>query len=320
MRVMVLGGAGFIGSAFVRELNRRGFRPLVFDLLTYAGRPENLQGTEHDFIRGDVRGPELHEAIKSYRPDVVVNFAAETHVDRSIYSPQDFVTTNVLGVVNALEAARRHGFRYVHISTDEVYGEECSDEGSPLNPSSPYSAAKASADHFVKAYVRTYGVKAIIVRPSNNYGPRQHPEKLIPKAIIRTLLGLHVPVYGDGSQERDWIYVEDTARVIADLLDSAEWRGEAYNVPGNQRVKNIELLRLLGKVMGREVKVRFVSDRPGHDRRYCMRNTRLSYSVTPLEEGLRKTYEWYLNNRWWWEPLIKDRFFAEDEPWKAMGQ
>ena len=320
MRVIVLGGAGFIGSAFVRELNKRGLSPLVFDLLTYAGRLENLQGADYDFVRGDVRGPELHETIKSYRPEVVVNFAAETHVDRSIYAPQDFVTTNVLGVVNVLEAARRYGLRYVHVSTDEVYGESCADEGSPVNPSSPYSASKASADLFVRAYVRTYGVEAIIVRPSNNYGPRQHPEKLIPKAIIRTLLGLHVPVYGDGSQERDWIYVEDTARVIADIVDRAEWRGEVYNVPGNQRVRNLELLRLLGKVMGTELKLRFVSDRPGHDVRYCMRNTKLSYSVTPLEEGLRRTYEWYLNNRWWWEPLIKDRFFTEDEPWATRGQ
>ena len=320
MKVMVLGGAGFIGSAFVRELNARGVRPLVFDLLTYAGRLENLRGADYEFVRGDVRGPELHEAVRSYRPEFVVNFAAETHVDRSIYAPQDFVTTNVLGAVNALEAARRYGFRYVHVSTDEVYGERCADEESPLSPSSPYSASKASADLFVRAYVRTYGVEAIIVRPSNNYGPRQHPEKLVPKAIIRTLLGLHVPVYGDGSQERDWIYVEDTARVLADLLGRAEWRGEAYNVPGGQRVRNLDLLRLLGKVMGRELKLRFVSDRPGHDRRYCMTNTRLSYSVTPLEEGLRRTYRWYLENRWWWEPLVNDRFFLEDEPWRAGGQ
>jgi dTDP-glucose 4,6-dehydratase len=236
-------------------------------------------------------------------------------VDRSIYKPQDSVTTNVLGTINVLEAAKRFGFKYVHISTDEVYGEECGDEDSPLNPSSPYSASKASADLFVKAYVRTYNVNAVIVRPSNNYGPRQFPEKFIPKIIIRTLLGLHVPIYGDGKQERDWIFVEDTARIIADLLERAEWKGEVYNIPGKQTVSNLELVKLLSEVMGKEVRIKFVSDRPGHDRRYCM-NTRLSYETTPLKDGLRKTYEWYLENEWWWRPLIADKFFKEDEPWK----
>ena len=313
MKVSVLGGAGFIGSAFVRELNKRGIRPLVVDLLTYAGRLENLKDTDHEFVKADVRDQSIHEVLKEV--DVVVNFAAETHVDRSIYKPQDFVTTNVLGTINVLEAARRFGFKYAHISTDEVYGEECGDEDSPLNPSSPYSASKASADLFVKAYVRTYKVKAIILRPSNNYGPRQFPEKFIPKAIIRTLLGLHVPVYGDGKAERDWIFVEDTARIIADLLDRAEWKGEVYNIPGKQRVTNLDLLKLLGEVMGKEIKIKFVSDRPGHDRRYCM-NTRLSYETTPLKEGLRKTYEWYLENEWWWRPLIAEKFFKEDEPWR----
>jgi dTDP-glucose 4,6-dehydratase (EC 4.2.1.46) len=313
LKVAVLGGAGFIGSAFVRELNRRGIRPIVVDLLTYAGRLENLKDTDHEFVKADVRDQSIHEILK--QADLVVNFAAETHVDRSIYKPQDFVTTNVLGTINVLEAARRFGFKYVHISTDEVYGEECGDEDSPLNPSSPYSASKASADLFVKAYVRTYKVEAIILRPSNNYGPRQFPEKFVPKAIIRTLLGLHVPVYGDGKQERDWIFVEDTARIIADLLERAEWKGEVYNIPGKQTVSNLELVKLLSEVMGREVRIKFVSDRPGHDRRYCMK-TRLSYETTPLKEGLRKTYEWYLENEWWWRPLIADKFFKEDEPWK----
>ena len=313
MRIAVLGGAGFIGSAFVRELNKRGIRPLVVDLLTYAGRLENLKDTDHEFVKADIRNQSIHEILK--QADLVVNFAAETHVDRSIYKPQDFVTTNVLGTINVLEAARRFDFKYVHISTDEVYGEECGDEDSPLNPSSPYSASKASADLFVKAYVRTYKIKAIILRPSNNYGPRQFPEKFIPKIIIRTLLGLHVPIYGDGKQERDWIFVEDTARIIADLLERAEWKGEVYNIPGKQTVSNLELVKLLSEIMGKEVRIKFVSDRPGHDRRYCM-STRLSYETTPLKEGLRKTYEWYLENEWWWRPLIADKFFKEDEPWK----
>ncbi|MCH4816861.1 GDP-mannose 4,6-dehydratase, partial [Saccharolobus shibatae] len=171
MKIAVLGGAGFIGSAFVRELNKRGIRPIVIDLLTYAGRVENLKDTDHEFIKADIRDQKLHDILGEHKVEVVINFAAESHVDRSIYKPQDFVTTNVLGTINVLEAARRFNFNYVHISTDEVYGEECGDESSPLNPSSPYSASKASADLFVRAYVRTYKVEAIIIRPSNNYGP-----------------------------------------------------------------------------------------------------------------------------------------------------
>ncbi|QXJ28689.1 dTDP-glucose 4,6-dehydratase [Saccharolobus shibatae B12] len=318
MKIMVLGGAGFIGSAFVRELNLRKIKPLVFDLLTYAGRLENLSGTDYDFVKGDIRDSKLHDVIASFRPEIVVNFAAETHVDRSIYKPQDFVTTNILGTINILEALRLYNFKYVHISTDEVYGEECADENSPLNPSSPYSASKASADLLVRSYVRTYDVEAIIVRPSNNYGPRQFPEKFIPKTIIRTLLGLHVPIYGDGKQERDWIYVEDTAKIIADMLSKAEWKGDVYNLPGGQRVTNIEVIKLLEEIVNRKIEVRFVSDRPGHDKRYCMINTKLRYTSTTLADGLRKVYEWYVNNRWWWESLISNKFFREDEPWKAV--
>ncbi len=315
---VVMGGAGFIGSAFVRELNKRGISPIVFDALTYAGRLENLEGTSHTFVKGDIRDLKaLDQLFRQRSVEVVVNFAAESHVDKSIYSPKDFVETNVIGVINVLEASRKYDFKYVHISTDEVYGdEECGNESSPLNPSSPYSASKASADLFVKAYIRTYGVKAIIVRPSNNYGPRQFPEKFIPKIIIRTLMGLHVPIYGDGKQVRDWIYVEDTARIIAEIEGKASWRGEVYNIPGRQPVTNLDLVRMVGEVMGKEVKLKFVEDRPGHDRRYCM-TASLDYNTTPLREGLKRTVEWYLNNRWWWEPLISDKFFKEDTPWKS---
>ncbi|QKR00838.1 dTDP-glucose 4,6-dehydratase [Metallosphaera tengchongensis] len=315
--LVVLGGAGFIGSAFVREVNRRGVTPTVFDALTYAGRTENLVGTGHALVRGDVRDPQALDKVLSGNVDVVVNFAAETHVDRSIYSPRGFVETNVLGVLNVLEASRKYDFKYVHVSTDEVYGDgRCADEDAALNPSSPYSASKASADLFVKAYVRTYGVKAIVVRPSNNYGPRQYPEKMIPKVIIRTLSGLPVPIYGDGRQERDWIYVEDTVRTMADVMEgSARWGGEVYNLPGGQPVTNLELVRTIGEVMGREVKVKFVEDRPGHDRRYCMEPS-LEYKVMPLREGLSRTVEWYLQNRWWWEPLLDDKFFRDEAPWR----
>jgi dTDP-glucose 4,6-dehydratase len=312
LAVLVIGGAGFIGSALVRKLRM----PVVFDALTYAGRRENLRGVEHVLVQGDVRHPQqLEEVIRQYSPEAVANLAAETHVDRSILSPAEFVGTNVLGTLNVLEAARRHDLRYLHVSTDEVYGEECAHEASPLNPSSPYAASKASADLMVKAYVRTYGLHAFIVRPSNNFGPRQYPEKFVPKVILRTLMGLEVPVYGDGRQERDWIYVEDTATVLARLLEEGK-KGEVYNVPGGQRVSNLELLDLLGEVMGREVRRKFVEDRPGHDRKYCMVNTKLQYDVTSLRDGLKLTVSWYLENRWWWEPLIGDHFFREETPWR----
>jgi dTDP-glucose 4,6-dehydratase len=318
MKILVLGGAGFIGSAFVRELNKHNIEPMVYDLLTYAGRKENLFDTKHKFIKGDIRDEKLHQVIEEYYPEIVINFAAETHVDRSIFKPQNFVTTNVLGTINVLEAARKYDFKYVHISTDEVYGDEenFATEESPLKPSSPYSASKAAADLFVKAYVRTYRIKAIIIRPSNNYGPRQHIEKLIPKTIIRTLLDMHVPIHGNGSAERDWIYVEDTARIIYEIINKkAEWNGEVYNLPGKQRYTILEIIKMLEEIIGTEIKIKFVSERPGMDKRYRM-ISKLEYETTPIKEGLRKTYEWYKNNKWWWEPLISDKFFIEDEPWK----
>jgi dTDP-glucose 4,6-dehydratase len=310
--MLVVGGAGFIGSAFVRLVGGA----TVFDALTYAGRTENLEGVDHVFIKGDVRSPRFLEVATQLRPRYVVNFAAQTHVDRSIADPQQFVATNVMGTLNVLEAARKLDFRYIHISTDEVYGEQEATEDTPLNPSSPYSASKAAADLLVKAYVRTYGVDAFIVRPSNNFGPRQYPEKFVPKAIIRTLMGQHVPVYGDGKQERDWIYVDDTARVIHQLLEKGR-KGEAYNVPGHHRVTNLKMLELIGQALGKTPKIRFVADRPGHDKTYRMTNTKLEYSVTPLSEAVKATVQWYVENSAWWRPLIQDRFYVDDEPWGA---
>lgn len=312
MSVLVIGGAGFIGSAFVRLLDDA----TVFDALTYAGRKENLEGLNHALVQGDVCSKKLHETIESFKPQVVVNFAAQTHVDRSIASPEHFAKTNVLGVLNVLEASRKWEFKYVHISTDEVYGEQEANEETRLNPSSPYAASKASADLFVRAYIRTYGIDAFTVRPSNNFGPRQYPEKFVPKAIIRTLLGLHVPVYGDGRQQRDWIYVEDTARVILYLLKEGK-KGEVYNVPGGQRVTNLQMLGFIAEALGVEPKIKFVSDRPGHDKEYRMVNTKIEYSVTPLKDAVKKTVGWYTKNRAWWEPLQEDRFFTRDEPWRT---
>ena len=274
---LILGGAGFIGSAMTRTLRN----PVVYDALTYAGRRENLNDVEHVFVKGDILDiRSLETVIEEYRPEVVFNFAAQTHVDRSIADPHPFIQTNVQGTVNILELARRHHFRYVHVSTDEVYGEQEASETSPLRPSSPYSASKAAADMFVLAYVRTYGVDAFIVRPSNNYGPRQFPEKLIPKSLLRMLEGKEVPIYGDGKQVRDWIYVEDTARIIASLADKGE-AGRVYNIPGGQLATNIEIVNAIAEIVGVEPKLKFVADRPGHDRFYRMTTT-LKYEVCLL--------------------------------------
>ncbi|MCY0849399.1 dTDP-glucose 4,6-dehydratase [Sulfuracidifex metallicus] len=309
MKFLVTGGAGFIGSAFIRKVEN----PVVLDALTYAGRKENLEGIDHVFIKGNIsNNDEVKKVVDEYKVDVIVNFAAETHVDRSIVDPRPFLESNVFGVVNLLQIAREKGIRLVHISTDEVYGDNEADENSPLRPSSPYSASKASADMFVLSYVRTYSVDAMIIRPSNNYGPRQFPEKLIPKTIIMTLLDKEVPVYGDGKQMRDWIFVEDSVELIKKIAETGE-RGRIYNIPGGHSTTNIELIDKIGRIMGKEVKKKFVKDRPGHDRFYKMKPS-LSYTTMSIEEGLERTVNWYLKNRTWWEPLIKDSF-VNNVPW-----
>ncbi|MUN29429.1 dTDP-glucose 4,6-dehydratase [Sulfuracidifex metallicus] len=309
MKFLVTGGAGFIGSAFIRKVEN----PVVLDALTYAGRKENLEGVDHVFIKGNISNyDEVKKVVDEYKVDVIVNFAAETHVDRSIVDPRPFLESNVFGVVNLLQIAREKGIRLVHISTDEVYGDNEADENSPLRPSSPYSASKASADMFVLSYVRTYSMDAMIIRPSNNYGPRQFPEKLIPKTIIMTLLGKEVPVYGDGKQMRDWIFVEDTVELIKKVAETGE-RGRIYNIPGGHGITNIELIDKIGRIMGKEVKKKFVKDRPGHDRFYKMKPS-LSYTTMSIDEGLERTVNWYLKNRTWWEPLIKDSF-VNNVPW-----
>jgi dTDP-glucose 4,6-dehydratase len=309
MKFLVTGGAGFIGSAFIRKVEN----PVVLDALTYAGRKENLEGVDHVFIKGNISNyDEVKKVVDEYKVDVIVNFAAETHVDRSIVDPRPFLESNVFGVVNLLQISREKGIRLVHISTDEVYGDNEADENSPLRPSSPYSASKASADMFVLSYVRTYSVDAMIIRPSNNYGPRQFPEKLIPKTIIMTLLGKEVPVYGDGKQMRDWIFVEDTVELIKKVAESGE-RGRIYNIPGGHSITNIELIDKIGRIMGKGVRKKFVKDRPGHDRFYKMKPS-LSYTTMSIDEGLERTVNWYLKNRTWWEPLIKDSF-VNNVPW-----
>ena len=317
MRLLVCGGAGFIGSTFVRQrVADFGDDLTVLDKLTYAGRRENLQGVAVRFVHGGIEDREkVAEAIEG--ADAVVNFAAETHVDRSIAEPDAFVTTHALGTYVLLEAARERGLRYVQVSTDEVYGsiEEGSfTESSPLAPSSPYSATKAGADLLVASYRHTFGLEALICRGSNNYGPFQYPEKLIPLMILNALHGDALPVYGDGMQVRNWIYAEDFARGIGCALSDGE-PGEVYNVGGPDECPNLEVVqRIVAYTGAGEELISYVTDRPGHDRRYSLSSEKVrALGWVPqvhFAEGLERTIDWYRDNRWWWEPIRSGEYRA----------
>ena len=307
MKLLVTGGAGFIGSSYVR-LFQGEHDIVVLDKLTYAGRRENVpDGVE--LMEGDIAdGDAVAAAMEGC--DATVNFAAESHVDRSIHSPGEFIQTDVFGAFVMLEAARHAGIRHLQVSTDEVYGSIDSgsfSEASPLQPSSPYSASKAGGDLIVGAYRHTYGTDALIVRGSNNYGPRQHPEKLIPLCILNALAGDPLPVYGDGLQVRNWIYVEDFCAAIDLVLERGE-AGEAYNVGGPDELPNIETVRMILELTGRdESLIEYVPDRPGHDRRYSLSSDKVQAlgwepSVS-FRDGLRQTVDWYRDNEWWWEPV-----------------
>jgi len=332
VRLFISGGAGFMGSNFVRYVLRKygDAEVLVYDKLTYAGRLENLRDVLNDsrlrFVRGDICDEEhLLRTLREFRPDTIVNFAAESHVDRSINEPAPFLRTNVLGVFNVLEASRRLEIPLIiHISTDEVYGDlwgrEPAGEDAAFRPSSPYSASKASGDLLCQAYWRTYRLPVIVVRPSNNYGPYQHPEKLIPKTIIRAMHGVPIPIYGKGDQVRDWLYVEDFCEALDVVLRRGS-KGEAYNVPGFNERRNVEVVETILRLMGKPLDlVKHVEDRPGHDRRYAMRGDKISSlgwrPRTSWFEGLRKTIEWYVSNEWWWRPLLGDEYFRLDTPWR----
>jgi dTDP-glucose 4,6-dehydratase len=314
MRVLVPGGAGFIGSAYVRV--RLAEHPddsvRVLDKLTYAGRRENLDGLPEgrvELAEGDIADPDaVAAAVEGC--DAIINFAAESHVDRSIDSPGEFIQTDVFGAFVLLEAARSAGIRHLQVSTDEVYGSIESGsfgEQSPIDPSSPYSASKAGGDLIVGAYHNTYGADALIVRGSNNYGPRQHPEKLIPLCILNALAGDPLPVYGDGMQVRNWIFVEDFCAGIDLVLERGE-AGEAYNVGGPDELTNIDVVRTILSLTGRdESLIEHVTDRPGHDRRYSLSSDKVrELGWRPrvgFEEGLRRAVDWYRENEWWWGPI-----------------
>jgi len=316
VRVLVTGGAGFIGSHFVRRLVRAGEDVVVFDKLTYSGNRANLEDVEHEFAHGDICDADaVAEAAAGC--DAIVNFAAETHVDRSILGPAEFIATDVLGTQVLLDWARHAGVRMVQVSTDEVYGDleagGRSREDDPLRPSSPYSASKAGGDLQVLAYVRTYGVDACITRGANTYGPNQYPEKLIPLFVTNALDGEPLPVYGDGRQVREWLYVDDHCAGVERVLRDGR-AGEIYNVGGDER-ENLEITRRILELTGAdESLVRHVADRPGHDRRYALDDSKLrALGWEPsrrLEDGLAETVEWYRANRAWWEPLKSGEYRA----------
>ena len=320
MKVLVTGGAGFIGSAYVRSRLEAdpGGSVRVLDKLTYAGRPENLAGLDRcELVEGDIADPAVvASAIDGC--DAVVNFAAESHVDRSIHSPGEFIQTDVFGTFVLLEAARDAGIRHVQVSTDEVYGSIESGsftESSPLDPSSPYSASKAGGDLIAGAFHHTYGTEAVIVRASNNYGPRQHPEKLIPLCILNALAGDPVPVYGDGRQVRNWLHVDDFAAAIELVLERGE-PGEVYNAGGPDELPNIDVVRRILDLCDRdESLIEHVDDRLGHDRRYSLSSERLTRELgwqakTGFGEGLEATVAWYRDNEEWWKPIRSGEYRA----------
>ena len=328
MRLLVAGGAGFIGSNFARlRVRDHGDEVVVLDKLTYAGRRESLREVDHVFVHGAIEDPAaVAEAAQG--AEAIVNFAAETHVDRSIAEPDAFVRTQMEGTYVLLEAARERGLRYVQVSTDEVYGSIAAgsfSEDSPLRPSSPYSATKAGADLLVSGYVHTYEVDASIVRGANNYGPYQYPEKLIPLMILNALHGDALPVYGDGMQVRNWLHVEDFARAIGTVLGDGT-PGEAYNAGGPDEVANLEVVRRIVALTGAdESLIEHVTDRPGHDRRYSLRSDRLrTLGWTPqvrFAEGLERTVAWYRGSAWWWEPIRSGdyRAYYERQYGRALG-
>jgi len=315
MKILVTGGAGFIGSAFVRLLiGGTDWRVVNLDKLTYAGNLENLTAVEKDdryrFVQGDICDEGLVDGLLSdEKPDAIVHFAAESHVDRSILSPEPVIQTNFRGTFTLLEAARKRATpRFVHVSTDEVYGSlqaplEATEEF-PLNPSSPYSASKAGSDLLARSYFTTYKLPVEITRASNNYGPYQFPEKLIPLTIANALEGRRLPVYGDGMQVRDWLYVDDHCRAIQAVLRGGR-EGEIYNIGGNRSLPNLDVVRMVLASTGKTADlIEYVGDRPGHDRRYALSSEKLMREtgwrpVMNFEAGLAKTVEWYCQNPDW---------------------
>jgi len=318
MKLLVTGGAGFIGSAFIRLVlaNDASAEVLNFDALTYAGNLENLDPvaghSSYRFVKANLFDSEATEqAVADFGPDAIVHFAAESHVDRSILSPKPVIDTNFTGTFHLLEAARRHDVgRFVHVSTDEVYGSitapDEADEDFPLRPSSPYSASKAGSDMLALSYFTTYKLPVVVTRASNNYGPYQFPEKLVPLMIANALEDKPLPIYGDGQQVRDWLYVDDHCRAILSLIEKGS-PGEIYNIGGNRALPNLEVVKRILTATGKsEDLMRTVEDRPGHDRRYALTSAKLEAETgwmpqVEFEAGLAQTVDWYRSNAGWVE-------------------
>jgi dTDP-glucose 4,6-dehydratase len=345
MRILVTGGAGFIGSALVRRLiERSNHDVLVFDKLTYAADQRSVQqiadNPRYGFVQGDITDAEqVAVVLKTFQPDIIAHLAAESHVDRSIDGPADFIQTNIVGTFLLLDQALAHfrslgpeasaRFRFHHISTDEVYGSLC-DEGlftekTPYDPRSPYSASKAASDHLVRAWGHTFGLPVLVTNCSNNYGPYHFPEKLIPLIIIRALKGEPLPVYGDGSNVRDWLFVDDHARALQMVFENGR-PGETYNIGGNAERRNIDVVRAICNVLDRSQpkddgtsyseQITFVTDRPGHDQRYAIDASKIRDALgwepeVNFEDGIARTVAWYLSNEDWWQPILDGRYQTE---------
>ncbi len=323
MKILITGGLGFIGSNFVRYIIDKFDKVYVLDNLSYGASLSNLRNINCKIVFGSICNFNLVSDLVK-KVDIIVNFAAETHVDRSISDPSSFVKTNILGVHTILEAVRKSDkpIRLIHISTDEVYG---STEDSPFNeddkllPSSPYSASKASSDLLVLSYVETYSIDALITRCTNNYGPYQFPEKLVPKTIIRSLMNMKIPIYGTGKNIRDWIYVKDHCKAIELLMDKGK-KGEIYNISSGEEKTNIEVVKEILKLLGKdEDLIEFVEDRKGHYIRYSLNTQKIRQICWSTEhcfrEGIIETIGWYLNNEWWWESLANKKIL-HPTPWK----
>jgi len=328
MKVLVCGGAGFIGSAFIRNYLRNNPNNSItnIDNLTIGSNIKNLDdikdNSNYNFEKQDIKNQDkINEFAKN--SDVIVNFAAESHVDRSIANPLPFIETNILGTYSLLEAARKNDKLFIHVSTDEIYGDttgtDSYDENVNLKPSNPYSATKASADHLVYAYTRTYGIKAITTRCTNNFGPYQFPEKLIPKTIIRAVKDLKIPLYGDGMQIRSWIYVLDHVEAIENLISNGK-SGEVYNITAWNEITNKTIVEKILNILGKSTNlIEYVGDRPGHDRRYSIDASKIQKQTDwkpkyDFEQALKETVEWYTKNQKWWEPLVDEKTI-HPQPW-----
>lgn len=328
MQILVCGGAGFIGSTFIKNhfVNFPNDKIINLDILAIGSNLQNLNEIQniknYSFIKDDIKNVDTISKIAK-NSDVIVNFAAESHVDRSIVNPKPFIETNIFGTYSILEATRKYDKQFIHVSTDEVYGDAHGkvsfDENSQINPSNPYAATKAAADHLVASYYRTYGINCITTRCTNNFGPNQFPEKLIPKTIIRLQQNLKIPLYGDGNQIRSWIYVYDHVRAIDSLISKGR-AGQVYNITAYEEITNKSIIEKILDILKKpHDMIEYVGDRPGHDKRYSINCSKIESEIGwkpehKFENALYETVNWYLQNKLWWEPLVDEKTL-HPQPW-----